>query len=65
MSPFEHTVTLIMLHRPLGESIGVFTHPPALDALASRTYIDGRLTKVNGVPLYKRKYVKSRPEEDL
>ena len=48
MNAFEHTIQLMKMHRPLGEREAVFMGTPALNALPSRTYIDGRLVKTNG-----------------
>ena len=49
MTPFEHTVTLMKMHRPLGEREAVFMHTPALNALPRRTYLEGKLIGENGV----------------
>ena len=49
MNAFEHTLLLLKLYHPLGVREAVFLHTPALNALPSRAYSNGRLVRENGV----------------
>jgi len=43
MTPFEHTVAMLSLYTTKLR-VGTFLGTPALNALPSRVYVDGKLT---------------------
>jgi hypothetical protein len=53
VSTFTHTVALLKLYPRMKLRDGIFMHTKALNDLPSKTYEEGTLVKVNGVPLYR------------
>ena len=48
MTPWQHTIALLSMHRPLGDRESTFLHTPTLNGLPRRTYVEGKLRITQG-----------------